>query len=230
MGGSVFPPCSFASAQNMVGIMAVMGTSFKRTYACTSQSSQECCIPCPWACSRPLSTHMSSRDSWTLTGKSGSVSCGVTAPFACALQQSVSPVLWKFCNQIPLAFKVKFPGGSQSLCWIPRLGNLLWALELLQQYKNFFAIIALQFVGHLLGGSVAGIMVTSSKRTYATCNTSQVCCSQRPCPLGRPLLTSASTGDTHTQRQVWISLSWDSLCLGHLLVDCCNSNEYDESN
>ena len=31
--------------------------------------------------------------------------------------------------QIPLAFKVKFPGGSQSLCQIPRLGNLLWALE-----------------------------------------------------------------------------------------------------
>ena len=29
--------------------------------------------------------------------------------FVCALQQSVSPVLWKFCNQIPLAFKVKFP-------------------------------------------------------------------------------------------------------------------------
>ena len=26
----------------------------------------------------------------------------------CALQESVSPVLWKFCNQIPLAFKFKF--------------------------------------------------------------------------------------------------------------------------
>ena len=25
--------------------------------------------------------------------------------------------------------KVKFPAGSQSLCWIPRLGNLLWILE-----------------------------------------------------------------------------------------------------
>ena len=38
------------------------------------------------------------------------------------------PVLWKFCNQISLASKVKFPGGSQSLCRIPRLGSLLWAL------------------------------------------------------------------------------------------------------
>ena len=52
--------------------------------------------------------------------------------FICALQESVSPVLWEFYNQIPLASKVKFPGGSQSLGQIPRLGNLLWALELLQ--------------------------------------------------------------------------------------------------
>ena len=39
-----------------------------------------------------------------------------TQGFVCALQESVSPVLWKFCNQIPLAFKVKFLGDSQSLC------------------------------------------------------------------------------------------------------------------
>ena len=39
------------------------------------------------------------------------------------------PSLWKFCNQIPLAFKVKFCGGSQALCRILRLRNLLWALE-----------------------------------------------------------------------------------------------------
>ena len=36
--------------------------------------------------------------------------------FVCALQESVSLVLWKFCNEIPLVFKVKFPGSSQSLC------------------------------------------------------------------------------------------------------------------
>ena len=34
-------------------------------------------------------------------------------------------------NQIPLAFKIKFPGGSQSLCQIPRLENLSWVLKLL---------------------------------------------------------------------------------------------------
>ena len=64
-----------------------------------------CYIQCPQPCSRPPPTHASSGDSWTLTGKSGSVSCGATAPFswswctqgsACALQESVSPVLCKF--------------------------------------------------------------------------------------------------------------------------------------
>ena len=33
-------------------------------------------------------------------------------------------VLWKSCNQILLAFKVRFPGDSQSLCRVPRLGSL----------------------------------------------------------------------------------------------------------
>ena len=36
----------------------------------------------PQPCSRPLLTHTSARDSWTLTGKSGSVSSGVTALFS----------------------------------------------------------------------------------------------------------------------------------------------------
>ena len=96
---------------------------------------KHCGIQCPWPCNRPLSTHTSARDSWTLTGTSGSVSCRVIASFswvlvctgfASAFQESVSSVLCKFCNQIPLAFKVKFPGGSQSLCHVPGLGNLLW--------------------------------------------------------------------------------------------------------
>ena len=61
------------------------------------------CSPRP--SSRPLLTHASTRDSWTLTGKSGSVSCGITTPFSwvwfaqgfvCAFQESVSPVLCMF--------------------------------------------------------------------------------------------------------------------------------------
>ena len=108
------------------------------------------------------------------------------APFC--LPRVCFPVLWNFCNQIPLAFKVKFPGSSQFLRWIPRLGNLLRALEFSQQCRNFFGIIVLQFVGCLPSGSVVGL-------TYCT---SQVCCSQRPCPCSRPLLIHASAGDTQT--------------------------------
>ena len=80
----------------------------------------------------------------------------VHAGFICALQESVSPVLWKFCNQIPLASKVKVPEGSQSLCRTPRLGSVLWVIELSYQYENFFGIIVLQFLGCLLGDSMVG--------------------------------------------------------------------------
>ena len=130
--------CSLAWGQTMIGVMALMATPSKRTYSLCC-GSQDCCSQCPWLHSRPLLTHASAGDSWTLTGKSCSVSCGVTAPFSwvlvhprfclCPSRVSVSSVLWKFCNQIPLTFKVRFPGDTQSLCQIPRLGSLLWGLE-----------------------------------------------------------------------------------------------------
>ena len=120
-----------------------------------------------------------------------------------ALQESISPVLWKFCNQILLGSKVKFPRGSQSLCQIPRLGNLLG-----NKFKNFTGIIVLQFVGRLLGGSVVGLMVIFSKRTYTTHRASQVCCSQSPCTHGRPLLTHASAGDTQTLKGGLVQSLW----------------------
>ena len=40
---------------------------------------------CPQPCSRPPLTCASASDSWALLGKSGSVSCGVTAPFSLVL-------------------------------------------------------------------------------------------------------------------------------------------------
>ena len=42
-------------------------------------SCTHCHTQCPQACSKPPPTHTSSRDSWTLTGKSESVSRRVTA-------------------------------------------------------------------------------------------------------------------------------------------------------
>ena len=50
-----------------------------------------CCIQCCQHCSRPPPTHASTNNSWTLTGKSGSVFCGVTAPFSWVL------VCTRFC-------------------------------------------------------------------------------------------------------------------------------------
>ena len=97
----------------------------------------QCHTQCLRPCSRPLQAHTSAGDSWTLTGKSGpvgslllSLGSWCTQGFVHVLQESVSPVLCKFCSQMPLASKVKFPRDSQSLCQIPRLGNLLWVLEL----------------------------------------------------------------------------------------------------
>ena len=96
-----------------------------------------CSSPVAYWAPTDLEVHLSVSYPLDTHSKSGSVSCVVTAPFswcpqgfACALQESVSPVLCKFCNQIPLASKVKFSGSSQSLCQIPRLGNLLWVPEL----------------------------------------------------------------------------------------------------
>ena len=44
-----------------------------------------------------------------------------TQSIVSALQETLSPVLCKFYNQIPLASKVKFSESSQSLCQNPRL-------------------------------------------------------------------------------------------------------------
>ena len=156
-----------------------------------------------------LLTHTSTWDSWTLTGKPGSVSCGITAPlswvlvwtrFVCALQEAVSPVLWEFCNQMPLAFKVKFPGDSLSLCQ-PQVGKSIVVLKLLQQCENFFGTVVLQSVGCLLRGSMVGL----------TCWASLVCCSQSPCPHSSPLLTHDSTGDTQTLKGRSGSVFWGVL-------------------
>ena len=63
-----------------------------------------CYTQCLQPCSRPPPIHASTRNSWTLTGKSGSVCFGVTAPFFWVLLHKVLlcplrvyfPVLCKF--------------------------------------------------------------------------------------------------------------------------------------
>ena len=67
------------------------------------------------------------------------------------LAAAAAAVLWKSYNQIPLAFKVRFLGDSQSFCRIPMLRSLTWGSELSQQWEIFFGVIVLQFVGHPYG-------------------------------------------------------------------------------
>ena len=59
----------------------------------------------PLTLQQPPPTHASARDSWTLTGKSGSVSCGVTAPFSWVLVHT------RFCLCPPRVCFSKF--------WLP---------------------------------------------------------------------------------------------------------------
>ena len=116
----------------MVGVMKVMATSFKMTFAHTTVFSvltPEQDTVNTRLCQRLLDTHTEVWLSLLWGHCSFLLGPGVHMG-VCALQESVSPVLWKFCNKIPLASKVKIPGGSQSFCKITRLRNLLCVLEL----------------------------------------------------------------------------------------------------
>ena len=109
----------------MVGLMAVMATSFKRTYVSMLYSKSVV-----FSIVFKRTVVFSAPDSMAglcglmlLLETPGHSQAGLAQSvvgslwdFACALQESVSLVLWKFCNEIPLVFKVTFPGSSQSLC------------------------------------------------------------------------------------------------------------------
>ena len=114
MDGAVFPPCCLTWGQTTVELMKTVVASFKRPQDALLHS-----VPRP--CSRPPPTHACPADSWTLTGKSGSVSCGVTAPFS-----------WVLVHK--------------ALLCPPRV---------------YFPVCVSS------GGSMVGLMVTSSKRAYA---------------------------------------------------------------
>ena len=91
MGGAVFS-LLFTWGQTMVEVMKIMATSFKRSHAHITTLS----APQPWSWLPP--THASAGDSWTLTGRSGSVSHRVTAPFCWVL------VSTRFCLSPPRVY------------------------------------------------------------------------------------------------------------------------------
>ena len=196
-----------------------MVTSSKRTYA-----SRLCCpglllsVTLTWRQGRPsppLRTpeHTQASLTQSLVG-SLLLSSGFWCAqgFMCALQESVSPVLWKFCNQIPLTFKVRFHGNSQALCQMPRLGNLLWDLKHSQQCDNFFGIFF-----SLVYGSPALWL-------YIGVNGDQEDLCHMPCLPGtllpEPLSSQQATTDpclcrrpSNTHRHVCLSLLWGLLLL-----------------
>ena len=125
-----------------------------------------CCTEWPQPCSRPRvsPTHTSAGDSWTLTGKSGSASCGITVPSCWVLVHT------NFCLCPPRVFpqccgssvvKSHRPSKSNPLVVLSTfarspVGESLWTVDLLQQWKNFLGVTVLQFVGCLLDHSMVG--------------------------------------------------------------------------
>ena len=86
MSRAVFPPCcltKLSGRPNCGGSNEGNGDLLQKV------PRLHCHTQCPQPCSRPSPTHPSAGDSWTLTGKSGSVSCRVTAPFSWVLVHKV---------------------------------------------------------------------------------------------------------------------------------------------
>ena len=127
MDGAALPPFQlFGLRWPSVGVhrfsVGLMATC-KRTY--TNTRLPGLCCRCSSPRGGPLWTHASTGDPQTLTARSGSVSCGVTAPFpgswytrgfACALERGVC--LPQSCGSLsPLSLDVGylFLGGSNIL-------------------------------------------------------------------------------------------------------------------
>lgn len=158
MSGIASPPWScFGLSQSNPWVMGSWSGYWWPSRGFTSRGTfWDCCCLFPASCRELLLTHTCTGDPPTLAGSFASVSCVgawgvvVTAAFLWVLvhtrfclwpsrlESPFPPVLWKSCNQIPLAFKVRFPGDSSpsvgSPGWKPDMGfrtvttvgELLW--------------------------------------------------------------------------------------------------------
>ena len=103
-GPAMFPPWWLAWGQTMVGVMVVMVTSFRRINALTVVLSATDPVASHFWPMPPQETpgHAQASPAQSLVGTLLLFSRSWCAQgFVCALQESVSPVQWKFCNQIP---------------------------------------------------------------------------------------------------------------------------------
>ena len=165
----------------MVGVMAVMVTSSKGL-------SPGLLCSVPLTPRQPLSTHNSSRDSWTLAGKSGSVSSRVTAPFFWVLGHT----RFRFC---PPRVGFSSPVEILSSNLTDLQSQIPWGLSVpipdSHIVKSFVDPGTFAIVQELLWKNCSPVCGLSAQWLYGglTCCASQVCCSQRSCPLSRPLLS-----------------------------------------
>ena len=95
-GWAVFPPC-YLSGPSYGGGSEDNGDLLPKV------PCMHCHTQCPQPCRRPL-THASAGGSWTLTSKSGSVSCGVTAPFSWVLGHRLCLCPPRVCFPVPCKF------------------------------------------------------------------------------------------------------------------------------
>ena len=126
MGGAVFPPCYLTRRPNYGEGNEDNGDLLLKV------PRAHCHTQCPdlaaghLRLTTPLETpgHSQACLGQSLVGSSLlSPGFWCTQGIVSALQETLSPVLCKFYNQIPLASKVKFSGSSQSLCQNPRLDS-----------------------------------------------------------------------------------------------------------
>ena len=99
MGRAVFPPCCLTWDQTMVEVMKIMATSFKRSNArIVILSAPDPAAGHCWPMPPPESPgHIQVSLGQSLVGSLLlSPVSWCTQDFVCALQESVSPVLWKF--------------------------------------------------------------------------------------------------------------------------------------
>ena len=128
MGWAVFPTSSLVWGQSMVGATAVMVTTFKRTFYSIPQ------LP-GLLRSVPLTPRQATVDPWLRCGLSDARRqvwdsllrghCSLLlVPGAHRVHAPTvfPPVLWKFCNQIPLAFK-QIPWGFSASLLDPQVGK-----------------------------------------------------------------------------------------------------------
>ena len=107
--------------------------------------------------------------------------------FVCALQESVSPILCKFCNQSQILWEFSVP------LLDPQVGKSGVGPRTFLTVREF----PWYNCSAVCGSSVGQLKSNSFKRAHATgCVPREL--HAEPLPCGRPLLTRASTGDSET--------------------------------